>query len=136
MAICLIAVSACTSDAGDDKPGIGDLDTGPTAGAVSKEGLAKAAIGAKDVPGHTVAAGAAAALTASEVTVGEDDKDCLPVAHALTGVPVGKTRSISPAQQLTGSGITTTVTLGLYEGQEGQAAMEKLSQAVTACAGG
>ncbi|MGV9317304.1 hypothetical protein ACWDR0_34805, partial [Streptomyces sp. NPDC003691] len=138
LAVCLVAVSGCTSgDSGDDKPGIGDLDTGPTAGAVSKEGLAKAAIGAKDVPGHTVAAaGAAAALTASEVTVGEDDKDCLPVAHALTGVPVGKTRSISPAQQLIGSGVTTTVTLGLYEGQEGQAAMEKLSQAVTACAGG
>ncbi|QDY76491.1 hypothetical protein [Streptomyces qinzhouensis] len=137
MAICLIGLSACTSGSGgDDKPGIGDLGSGPTAGAVSKDGLAKAAIGAKDVPGHVVVAAGAAAVTGKEVTVGEDGKDCLPVAHALAGVPVGETRSITPGQRITGGGVTTTVTLGLYEGQGGQTAMETLSAALDKCAGG
>ncbi|MFJ8232545.1 hypothetical protein ACIQ9E_21670 [Streptomyces sp. NPDC094448] len=39
-------------------------------------------------------------------------------------------------QQITGSGVTTTVTLGLYEGQGGQSAMEQLSGALETCAGG
>ncbi|MFF3556798.1 hypothetical protein ACWD4V_34385 [Streptomyces tsukubensis] len=137
MAICLIGLSACTSGSGgDDKPGVGDLGGGPTAGAQSKEGLAKAAIGAKDIPGHTVAATGVTAVTGKDVTVSDDDKDCLPVAHALAGVPVGKTRSTTPGQQVTGSGVTTTVALGLYEGQGGQSAMELLSGALETCAGG
>ncbi len=135
--MCIVAVSACTSGGeGDDKPGVGDLGGGPTAGAVSKEGLTKAAIGAKDIPGHTVAATGVTAVTGKDVTVSDDDKDCLPVAHALAGVPVGKTRSTTPGQQVTGSGVTTTVTLGLYEGQGGQSAMELLSGALETCAGG
>ncbi|MEU5164420.1 hypothetical protein AB0G74_33035 [Streptomyces sp. NPDC020875] len=107
------------------------MRTGPTAGPVSKDALGKAVVGA--VPGHKVAG--AAGVAGKDVRVAEDDEACLPVAHALAGVALGKPESVS-GQALSGDGVETVVTLGLYDRDGGPAVMDGLAEALRKCAGG
>ncbi|MFE0424709.1 hypothetical protein [Streptomyces sp. NPDC058953] len=132
-AACLIGLTACSgSGGGDDESVKGPIDTGPTAGPVSKDALARAVVEA--VPGHRIAAGGA--VTAGDVRVGEGEKDCLPVAHALAGVALGKPESVTGQREVTGEGVVTTVTLGLYGRDGGPEAMEGLAEALQKCGGG
>ncbi|MEU3603560.1 hypothetical protein ABZ714_33360 [Streptomyces sp. NPDC006798] len=131
LAACLLGLTACSGSDGGGDSNTGQIDTGPTSGPVSKEALGKAVVGA--VPGYKVAA--ASGVGGKDVRVAEDDEGCLPVAHALAGVALGKPESVS-GRRLSGDGVETAVTLGLYDRDGGPAVMDGLAEALKKCAGG
>ncbi|MGW2837776.1 hypothetical protein ACWCWD_08250 [Streptomyces sp. NPDC001493] len=97
-------------------------------------GLKAKALKAGSVPGATITTPTGAQAPRPEDV--EADKPCGPLARAVAGAALGSPED-TVLRRVTGDGLTTTVTLTVYQDEEkATAALTALSDAADACSGG
>ncbi|MCX5397484.1 hypothetical protein [Streptomyces sp. NBC_00102] len=135
-AAALVLVSACSVSGSAGGGGNGGLQRLGAASPAPTDaaGLAAKALKTGSVPGATVTTPTGArAPRAKDVAA---DKPCGPLARAVAGAALGSPKD-TVVRRVTGDGLTTTVTLSVYEDEEkATAALTALSDAADACAHG
>ncbi|MGW1463607.1 hypothetical protein ACWCPT_04520 [Streptomyces sp. NPDC002308] len=135
-AAALILASGCSVSGSAGGGGNGGLQRLGAASPAPTDaaGLTAKALKTGSVPGATVTTPTGArAPRAKDV---EADKPCGPLARAVAGTALGSPKD-TVVRRVTGDGLTTTVTLSVYEDEEkATTAMTALSDAADACAHG
>lgn len=161
LVLSLAAVAGCGSGGADDAEGSGGKESA-TAKAASAAELEKLVLADGDVEGYTVDEGEGyASFAASKDDVEVGDEKCAPLAYVLSSLPLGdpaahvrrlateKTPATTPSKDIedmtdaemeealaSSAGAATSVSLSSYDGEGAAEAMDSLSDAVGACAGG